>query len=146
MIPTRLHQPFNNGVVLGFNRESGSVIVASKCYYHIDEFDLTTISYKIKQTEQSSTGYTWPSILDLETVAVEIANMISFLRSAHLVNICLVTKTVVVDSEGDLKMSQLFLNNRDNQTSIARDNYGSNSCYGDLIPMMHINGENCDTY
>ena len=146
MIPTRLHQPFKNGVVLGFNRESGSVIVASKCYYCIDDFDLTTISDKIKQTEQCAPGYTWPSILDLETVAVEIANMISFFRPDQLVNICLVTKTVVVDSEGDLKMSQLFLNNRDNQTSIARENYGSNFCYGDLIPMMHINGENCDTY
>ena len=146
MIPTRLHQKFKNGVVLGFNRGSGSVLVASKCYYCIDDFDLNTIAAKIKQTEQRAPGYTWPSISDVETVAAKFANMISFLRSAHLVNICLVTKTVVVDSEGEPRMRQLFLYNRDGRTSITRENYGSNFCYGDLIPMMHINGENCDTY
>ena len=146
MIPTRMHQSFNQGLVAGFNKRTGSVIVVSENHYRIDEFDLNTIESEIKKTELSLPGYTWPSITDIETVASEYTTILEFFNSIQVINTCLVSKTVITSLNGELEMSQLFLYKSNRQIKTLRRYYGSSVCYGNLTPVLLINGENCDTY
>ena len=142
MIPTRLHQPFKNGVVLGFNRESGSVIVVTN-HYTIASFDLSNIEQTIEQSSNLEHGYGWPTISDCEAIAIEFLTRV--FKEQSSLHYYLVSRTIVSVYGDVLKMIQLAIHKSYSNTSfeimqVLVPSTGSN---GIVLPVLYINGNNC---
>ena len=142
MIPTRLHQPFKNGVVLGFNRESGSVIVVTN-HYTIASFDLRNIEQTIEQSSNLEHGYGWPTISDCEAIAIEFLTRV--FKEQPSLHYYLVSRTIVSNQDDVLKMIQLAIHKSCSNTSVVIERVSATSTgsYGVVLPVLYINGNNC---
>ncbi len=157
MIPTRMHQSFKCGVVLGFNKLTGAVVCAHPCTVDVDGFDNEEIDSKIKETMQSyPSGYTWPLISDLDAIVDELTIKYKGRELTYFVSRSLVESYSYITGEFEQQMIQMrFSSNSNNCYYYLRQfpdcfyshrNFDSHENEGCLIPVLLINGENCDTY
>lgn len=134
MIPTRLQQRFNNGIVVGFNSTTGSVIVVNDYYASITGLTVKNMNQQIQDSlAQFEPGYTWPSIQDLKAFDP------SFIHLWHDCTLCtsdvngdqVVLGVPIGYSQKRHFLSKIILTKGDDCT---------------VTPVMRINGSNCDLY
>ena len=82
MIPTRLRQQYNNGTVIGFCKDTGTVIIASNHYRYVGK----TSKVEVNQlsSEQKRCGYSWPSVQDLHMILTETVESEPYLEFSPL--------------------------------------------------------------
>lgn len=146
MIPTRLYQTFQSGRVLGFNTLTGSVMCFHDNGFDYSEFDLDSIDSVIEKTMRAYPGYTWPTISDLE-VAVEL---LQFTHESEAAYVYLSSRSIAnQDFDTIWEPSPCMIQLRFAfGTPYARERalFNKQTCNGLVLPVLYINGENCDTY
>lgn len=146
MIPTRLYQTFQSGRVLGFNSLTGSVMCFHDNGFDYPTFDPNSIDFVIEKTMRAYPGYTWPSIDDLE-VAVEL---LQFTHESEAAYVYLSSRSIANQDLHDTGEPSPFMI----QLRFAfgtpytrkRALFSKQTCNGLVLPVLYINGENCDTY
>lgn len=146
MIPTRLYQTFQSGRVLGFNPLTGSVMCFHDNGFDYPMFDPNSIDSVIEKTMRAYPGYTWPTIDDLE-VAVDLLQFTYESESAYmyLSSRSIANQDLYDTGEPSLFMIQLRFAFG---TPYTRERvwFDKQTCNGVVLPVLYINGENCDTY
>lgn len=155
MIPTRLGAHYNSGTVVGFNSYTGSLIVMANTATSVRSFDYIQIqSVKQSTLKNYPSGYVWPSLIDFQSLGVELTDPISPVNTYVL---AIVKKCKILDSMGQCFLLTDYVSSSTGKffhsicqicsvkvsASIGTYAFGWN--YGHLLPVFHINGENCDT-
>ena len=162
MIPTRLNQQFNRGTVVGFDLRTGSVLVMANSAVSVPSYpDHLFESIQRLTLENYPRGYKWPTQLDFrslispsdsEWVPVMSGhfrqhlfrlNFVTTPRSSYYINYLVTSSTKVNSETGIIRYWIVGIKSSDDLYA-QMDNYFINS--GMLIPVLYINGENCDTY
>ena len=154
MIPTRLGAQYNSGTVVGFSSSTGSLIVMANTATSVQSFDYIQFqSVKQATLKNYPSGYVWPSLIDFQSLGVDLKEM----SPVNTYVLAIIKKCKIFDS-----MEQCFL--LTDYVSSARGKFFHSICqifsvevsayigtygfgwnYGHLLPVFHINGENCDT-
>lgn len=156
MIPTRLNQQFNQGTVVGFSKTTGAVVVFANTIGYVDKFN--SLSFERMQQESLAaypTGYRWPTRDDfyhsmcrrLDRRLYEMDHLVKQNLIHHLC-ICRDKDYYLVTREwfNDTKfLSQVFITFRGRTTFVSSGVY-STLTMGNLIPVMRINGHNCESF
>lgn len=146
MIPTRLYQTFQSGRVLGFNTLTGSVMCFHDNGFDYPMFDPNSIDSVIEKTMRAYPRYTWPTISDLE-VAVDLLQFTYEDESAYMY----LSSRSITNQDFDtiweptpfmIQLRFAF------GTPYTRERvlFDKQTCNGVVLPVLYINGENCDTY
>lgn len=157
MILTRLGAQYNSGTVVGFNSSTGSVIIIANTAILVQSFDYIQFQLVKQSTlKDYPSGYVWPSLNDFWTLGVDLQEPKLFENKYVLV---IIKKCKILDN-----MERCFL--LTNYASSSKGKFSHSICqilagskvtahigsyrfgwnYGHLLPVLYINGENCDTY
>ena len=157
MIPTRLGTKFKDGVVAGFNRKTGSVLVFANSLTHVSRFKQQDFELvKTTSLEKFPTGYTWPTHHDFESLSVTIPLSLSttfvyilpailnyhYPVDRYLYLLTCSHATIRNDVRYCLCSIDLLHIEHDIYVNYGFYNYKCNS--GHLIPVFYINGVNCN--
>lgn len=155
MIPTRLHQKFKDGLVAGFNPFTRSVLCVHLVEHVVDGFDNEDIDAKINETMQHYLiRYTWPVITDLYAIVDHLKIEFKERDLMYFVTRSMVDKDLYGTGEFEKFMIQMRFSSNPNEYYLqsvpdcfySHREFESYVNEGFLIPVLHINGENCDTY
>lgn len=165
MIPTRLGQQFNTGTVLGFNSRSGSIMIFSNTLTRVDWHE-----YKDQEQVYANAlalypvGYMCPSkedflaLTNVDDFVTDVFLDVKYLHhiTAHLTNCKLLGQHqkypsfLLTRPDASINKYDCFIHFyvfEDNRKLFAEFyEYKSSKDYGTLIPVLKINGENCDSY
>lgn len=167
MIPTRLNQQFNSGTVTGFNRKTGSVIVFSNTVtnkvHSLGPYDHINTEYSTLKMYPA--GYQWPKLSDFDHLTINhevsyFGDPIS-LNAEHFlqqvipqmldpkvrVPYCLLTATyngVNEYDEPEIFTDIVLRQDYFNRWVIQKFSHSSGRHYGNLLPVITINGSNAD--
>ena len=160
MIPTRLGTKFKDGVVAGFNRNTGSVLVFANSLTHVPRFkhqDFETV--KTTSLEEFPPGYTWPTQHDFESLSVtsplSLSTTFVYILPAILnfnyrypVDRYLYLLTCshsIIRNEVRYCLCSIDLPHIEHNIYVNYGFYNHNCNGGHLIPVLYINGVNCNT-
>lgn len=160
MIPTRLNQHYNSGTVVGFNSSTGSVLVMANSTVSVPRYP----GYHFTAIQQSTlanypSGYKWPSLLDFCSLRCNRT-----LNSHSVLNDNYFREKLNRLSSQDNVLDRYLVTSDVKESALCCGRYYYNlvevferNCYsriahvacshnnGWLIPVLYINGENCDT-
>lgn len=155
MIPTRLNQQFNQGTVVGFSKTTGAVVVFANTIGYVDKFN--SLSFERMQQESLAaypTGYQWPTSDDFyhsmcRIVSCGLYEMDPLVKQNLIHHLCicrdkdyyLVTRECIDDT----KFLQVYITFR-GRTAFVSSGLYSTLTMGNLIPVMRINGHNCESF
>ena len=156
MIPTRLNQQFNRGTVVGFDSNTGSIVVIANTALAVKQYDCDNAStvFAAALTEFPG-GYVVPTSRDFNVIVKSAARRTLTLTDiAHRVferQSCirrrmfmhLITSDPHVVQQKCVEFRQMFVNRIDNNTTtLTYVLVSERSSYGYLIPFLKINGSN----
>ena len=155
MILTRLNQQFNQGTVVGFSKTTGAVVVFANTIGYVEKFNSS--SFERMQQESLAaypTGYRWPTRDDFyhsmcRSIGHGLYEMDPLVEQHLIHHLCkcrdkdynLVTRECIAAA----KFLQMSIKFRGYTSFVSRRLY-SNLTMRDLIPVMQINGHNCESF
>lgn len=155
MIPTRLGSQYNSGTVVGFSSSTGSLIVMANTATSVQSFDYIQFqSVKQATLKNYPSGYVWPSLIDFQSLGVDLKEMspvntyvLAIIKKCKILDSmdrCFLLTDYVSSSRGKFfhSICQIF---SVDVSGAHVGTYGFGWNYGHLLPVFHINGENCDT-
>ena len=141
MFPTRLGMSVNSGIVVGFDHTQGCVVVANK--HPVAMFDISTpmLNSAVEQCiHEHAPGYRFPSESAIRAFSIPLLNDRYYTRIVPE-GFVLLTRTVVGDQFAIMEF-RLF-NDKFIELKPTRLVWRAS---GVVIPVLLINGDNCDSY
>lgn len=155
MIPTRLNQQFNQGTVVGFSKTTGAVVVFANTIGYVDKFNSS--SFERMQQESLAaypTGYQWPTSDDFyhsmcRRIGRRLYEMDPLVKQNLIHRLCICSDKdyylVTRECINNTKFVQVYMKFR-GCTSLVSSGLYSKLTMGNLIPVMRINGHNCESF
>lgn len=150
-LPTRVGQQCNGGTVVGFNTQSGSVIVCANYSLLLSgtTHPATTLSYR-ETLESFPAGYEWPLITDFVNwqttrCSIDYGCLIAHLKKVFNGRSWARLAVQLPDKSLNFDSFRILLVSLDHKTSASILDYTA-IIHGRLVPVFKLTGDNCDSY